>query len=84
MLGGGAEAAGLARHGVRGRGDRFGVAIVILLRLDVGSDVLGQNQPHLVSQLADRPPPMVCTRAGLHGDKAVRQACEERQHLVAS
>lgn len=68
----------LQRHEAHGRargrlGDRLGIAVVVLLRLDVGADVLGRHQPDGVPLHGEQPAEVVGAAAGLHRHHAGRQ-----------
>src|ERR1700732_4871761 len=47
-------------------GDRLGVAVVVLLCLDIGTNILRRHQPHLVSLRGQKPPEVVRATARLH------------------
>ncbi|MBA3517894.1 MAG: hypothetical protein H0T75_09685 [Rhizobiales bacterium] len=65
-------------------GDRFGVAIIILLRLDVGPDILGRHQPHLVSLGNQKAPEVMGSAARLHRDHSRRIRRRSRTRPAAS
>ena len=67
----------------RGLGDRFCIAVVVLLRLDVWANILRRHQPHLVAHVAEQTPEVVCAAAGLHGHDTRRQPGGELDHAVA-
>src|SRR3954466_10837291 len=67
----------------RGRlGDRLGVAVVVLLCLDVGANTLGRHQPNLVPLAAQDAAEVVSAAAGLHRHDARRQAGRELDHAL--
>src|SRR5512134_832347 len=53
------------------------VAVIVLVRLDVGAHVLGRHQPHLVSVRDEDPPEMMRTAAGFHRDDAAGMLANE-------
>ena len=61
--------------------DRLGVVTVILAALDVGFDVLGRDQTHLVAQRDQFASPMVCAAAGFHGNLGGRKLGEKGKQL---
>jgi len=67
----------------RGRlGDRLGVAVVVLLCLDVRANILGRHQPNLVPLAAQDAAEVVSAAAGLHRHNARRQAGRELDHAL--
>ncbi|KMO19937.1 hypothetical protein QR78_11630 [Methylobacterium indicum] len=80
---------GLERHEPRrwagGRlGDGFGVAVVVLLRLDVRAHIFRQHQANRVSLLHQGSAHVVRTAACLHRHDAPRQLRPEGDHRLAS
>jgi hypothetical protein len=73
-------------HGGSGRrfGDSFGIAIVILLGLDVRAHVLRRNQPDLVPQRRQRPAHVMGATACFHRHRAGGQLCGQRDHSIAT
>jgi hypothetical protein len=65
-------------------GDRLGVALVVLLRLDVGLDVLRRHQPDLVTLLAQHPAEVMSAAAGLHRHDPGRQPSGKPKDAVSS
>src|SRR5271165_6427497 len=53
--------------------DPLGVAIVVLLRLDVGPDIFGRHQPDVVAVGGEHAAEMMSPAAGLHPDNARRK-----------
>src|SRR5271165_7105892 len=53
--------------------DPLGVAIVVLLRLDVGPDIFGRHQPNVVAVGGEHAAEMMSPAAGLHPDNARRK-----------
>lgn len=51
-----------------GLGDRFGITVVVLLRLHVGADILGRHQSDGMSLRGQQPPKVMGAAAGLHRD----------------
>jgi hypothetical protein len=47
------------RRPSRRHGDRRSVAVILLLRLDIGANILRRHQPHLVLLRRQLPPEMV-------------------------
>lgn len=55
------------------------VAVIVLVRLDVGAHVLGRHQPHLVSVRDEDPPEMMRTAAGFHRNDAARMLADKSE-----
>jgi hypothetical protein len=53
-------------------GDPFGVTVVILLRLDVGPDIFGRHQPHVMPMNGEHASQMMGAAARLHPHNARR------------
>src|ERR1700722_14221647 len=64
--------------------DRLGVIAVILATFDVGLDVLGRDQAHLVTERDQLASPMVSTAAGFHCNLCGKKPREEWDHLCAA
>ena len=64
--------------------DPLGVAIVVLLRLDVGPDIFGRHQPHVVAVSGEHAAEMMGAAAGLHPDNARRKLLRQRDQRLAS
>jgi hypothetical protein len=67
----------------RGFGNRLRIAVIGLLRLDVGLDVLGRHQPDRVALCSERATEEVRAAARFHRDDAGRQARREGNHSLA-
>ncbi len=67
-----------------GLGNRLGIPLVVLLRLDVGLDVLWRHEPDLVSLLTQDAAEMVSAATRLHRHRAGRQLGAEPDNAVAS
>jgi hypothetical protein len=63
-------------------GNRFGISIVILVRLDVGADVLRRHEADAVALLLKQAAKMMRATASLHGDDARWQSCRELGHAA--
>src|SRR5438477_2259264 len=63
-------------------GDGFGVALVVLLRLDIGLHVLRRHQPDHVPTRLQKPAEMMRAAARLHRDYAGWQARRKLHHVV--
>jgi hypothetical protein len=63
-------------------GDRLRVAIVVLLRLHVGANILGRHQPHLVTLALQHTTEVMRTTAGLQRHHATRQSRRQLDHAV--
>src|SRR6516162_2883687 len=50
--------------------DSLGVAIVVLLRLDIRVDIFGRHQPNIVTVSGEHPTEMMGPAASLHPDDA--------------
>ena len=61
--------------------DRFGVVAVVLAAFDIGFDVLGRDQTHLVAERGQFAGPIMSAATGFHGDLGGRQLLEEGDHL---
>jgi hypothetical protein len=77
---GGNEAHGRALHGF---GDRLRIAEVVLVALQVGSDIAGRHQSRIVAERLEPPAQVVGADAGLHADEAGRQVGELGLELPA-
>jgi hypothetical protein len=64
--------------------DPLGVAIVVLLRLDVGSDIFRRHQPNLVAVAGEDTAEMMAAAARLHSDDAGRQLLRQPDQRLAS
>ena len=53
--------------------DPLGVAIVVLLRLDVGPDIFGRHQTDIMAVSGEHTAEMMSAAAGLHPDNAGRK-----------
>src|SRR5919199_2229820 len=75
---------GYKPHGwaLSGLTDRLGIRSIVLLSLDERLHVSRRDELDRVAEFADLPAPVVGAGAGLHGNRAGRQSCEERQNLV--
>src|SRR3954466_4312167 len=73
-------------HGgtLSGLADRFGIRHVVLLSLDERLDVRRRDQLHRVAKLGDLAAPIMRAATGLHGYRAGRERCQERQKLAAA
>ena len=65
-------------------GDGFSVPVVVLLRLDAGTNIFGRHQPHLVALRGQSPSHMVSAAAHLLRDDTSRCLGAECHHGVAS
>src|SRR5215510_12342583 len=63
---GGYEAHGRALHGF---GDRLRIAEVVLVALQVGSDIAGRHQPGIVAECLEPPAQMMGADAPLHAGR---------------
>jgi hypothetical protein len=70
---GGNEAHGRALHGF---GDRLRIAEVVLVALQVRSDIAGRHQSGVVAECLEPPAQVVGADAGLHANEAGRQVGE--------
>ena len=61
--------------------DRLGVISVVLAAFDIGFDVLGRNQTHLVTERGQFASPIVRAAAGFHGDLGGWEPLKESQQL---
>src|SRR3954464_1019073 len=68
----------------RPREKRLRIGHVILLALDERLHVRRRDQLHRVAELGNLPPPIVSTATGLHGHRAGRERCQEREELAAA
>src|ERR1700733_10215741 len=68
--------------------DPLGVAIVVLLRLDVGPDVFRRHQPDVMAADREQPPQRMGPAAGLHPDnerkKLLRQSNQRLSPYLAT
>jgi hypothetical protein len=70
------------RRSGRRLGDRLSVAVVVLLRLDVGTNILRRHQLHLVPLRSQQTPEVVRTTTRLHRHHAARQlGCKRHDAL---
>src|SRR3954447_8329523 len=67
-----------------GLADRFGIGHVVLLPLDERLHVRRRDQLHRVAKLGDLAPPIMRAATRLHGHRARRQCCQEREKLAAA
>jgi hypothetical protein len=65
-------------------GDRFRIPVVVLLRLDVGSHILGRHQAHFMSHTFEDATKMVRPAAGLHRHHRARQPCSQLRDTIAA
>ena len=63
-----------------GFGDCFGIAIIVLLRFDVGPDVLRRHQTDFMPETGQFPAHMMRAAAGLHSDDASIQLRREGEN----
>src|SRR5215217_7677557 len=63
--------------------DRLCVSIVVLVGLDVGSDILRRHQPHGVAKAGKLVTEMMRAATGLHSYGAGRQTLDEAHDTVA-
>ncbi len=63
--------------------DALGVAVVVLLRLDVRPHIFGRHQPNRVSLPRQQPAEMVRAAARLHRDHAMRQPGRDTRDRLA-
>src|SRR3954452_7940692 len=77
---------GYKAHGgtLSGLADRFGIRHVVLLSLDERLHVRRRDQLHRVAELGDLAAPIMRAATGLHGHRAGRQRCQEREELAAA
>jgi hypothetical protein len=54
-------------------GDRFGIAVVVLVPFEKGLHVLRRDQPHLVTKSFELSAEMVRPGTGLHADQTARK-----------
>src|SRR6202011_1048778 len=59
----------------RGFGDPLSIAVVVLLRLDIGPHIFGRHQPDVMSVSREYPAEIMSAAAGLHGDDAGGKLC---------
>jgi hypothetical protein len=71
------------RRSGRSLSNRFGVAVVVLLRFDVGAHILGRHQPDLVTVLAKQTAKMMRTAARFHRHHAASYPCGKLDHAVS-
>ena len=64
--------------------DPLGVAIVVLLRLDIGPDIFGRHQPDVVAVSGEHAAEMMSAAAGLHPDNARRKLLRQSNQRLAS
>ena len=65
-------------------GDPFSVAIVVLLRLDIGSDIFWRHQPDVVAMSGEHTTEMVGAAAGLHPDHALGKLLRQSDQRLTS
>src|SRR5215210_3810820 len=77
---------GYKAHGgaLSGLADRLGIGHVVLLSLDERLHVRRRDQLHRVAELGDLAAPIMSAATRLHGHRAGRQRCQERQNLSAA
>ena len=63
--------------------DPLGVAIVVLLRLDVGPDIFGRHQPDVVAVSREHAAEMMGAAAGLHPDNARSKLLRQSDQRLA-
>ena len=63
--------------------DSLGVAIVVLLRLDVGPDIFGRHQPDIMAVSGEHTAQMMGAAAGLHPDNARRELLRQSNQRLA-
>src|SRR3954447_10246957 len=59
--------------------NRFGIGVIVLLRLHKGPDVLSWNQPHPVPAFLQLTAEIVCAAAGLHAHQTLRNVRHVRK-----
>ena len=64
--------------------DPLRVTIVVLLRFDVGPNIFGRHQPHVVAVSGENAAKMMSAAAGLHSDNASRQLLRKSYQRFAS
>ena len=64
--------------------DPLGVAIVVLLRLDVGPDIFRRHQPDVVAADREQATQMMGPAAGLHPDNARRKLLRQSNQCLPS
>ena len=64
--------------------DPLGVAIVVLLRLDIRADIFGRHQPHIVAVSGEHAAKMMGAAAGLHPDNARRKLLRQSNQRLPS
>ncbi len=64
--------------------DPLGVAIVVLLGLDVGPNIFRRHQPHVMTVRGKRAAKMMSPAAGLHPDNARRMLLRQSDQRLAS
>jgi hypothetical protein len=67
-----------------GFGDPFSVAIVVLLCLDIGSNIFGRHQPDVVAMSGEHTTEMVGAAAGLHPDHALGKLLRQSDQRLTS
>ncbi len=63
--------------------DPLGVAIVVLLRLDVGPGIFRRHQPDVVAVSCEHPTEVMGAAAGLHPDNARRKLLRQCDQCLA-
>jgi hypothetical protein len=72
------------RRSGRSLSDRFGIAVVVLLRFDLGTHILGRHQPDLVTVAAKQTAKMMRAAARFHRHHAARHPRGELDHAVSA
>ena len=68
----------------RGFRDPLGVAIIVLLRLDIGPHIFGGHQSDVVTMSGEQPAKVVSAAAGLHSDDARRKLLRQPNQGLSS
>jgi hypothetical protein len=64
--------------------DSLGVAIVVLLRLDIRADIFGRHQPNIVAVSGEHATEMMGAATGLHSDNARRELLRQGDQRLPS
>jgi hypothetical protein len=68
----------------RGFCNRFRIAIIVLLRLDMGTHILRRHQPHVVALLLELPSQVMGTATRLHCDDTNGQFAHKADHAIST
>src|SRR6516225_723858 len=68
----------------RGFRDPLGVAIIVLLRLDIGPHIFGGHQSDVVTMSGEQPAKVMSAAAGLHSDDARRKLLRQPNQGLSS